>query len=176
MSEFVGENVLQSRTQSHLAFWSAGGCQERLWGTGILLPQDFCGNDNASRYAITEKPIKKIFFFEFSRVSPGDQPLAKEPEDSVRDCLRGGESSRFASLDLYSICFFIPWTVKTSGRLNQDINENCNISDINFWLKIVSLLLIFIVFPHSMPTPCFDEIEVNYSLSYCSQSRYIERI
>ena len=34
---------LQSRTQSPLAFWSAGGRQERLWGAGILLPQDFCG-------------------------------------------------------------------------------------------------------------------------------------
>ena len=32
--------------------------------------------------AVTGKLIKKfIFFFEFSRVSPGDQPLAKQPED-----------------------------------------------------------------------------------------------
>ena len=32
----------QSRTQSPQALWPAVGRQERLWGTGILLPQDFC--------------------------------------------------------------------------------------------------------------------------------------
>ena len=31
--------------------------------------------------AVTEQPIKK-YFFEFSRVFPGYQPLAKQPEDS----------------------------------------------------------------------------------------------
>ena len=36
----------KSCTQSPLAFWSAGGRQERLWGTGILLPQE----NNSSRY------------------------------------------------------------------------------------------------------------------------------
>ena len=65
----------QSRTQSPQALWPAVGSQERLWGTGNLLPQDF-------------KPLqgsqsKKFNFFEFSGVSPEDQPLAKEPEDSV---------------------------------------------------------------------------------------------
>ena len=29
---------LQSRTQGPQAFWTAVGRQERLWGTGILLP------------------------------------------------------------------------------------------------------------------------------------------
>ena len=33
----------QSRTQSPQALWPVVGLQERLWGTGILLPQDFCG-------------------------------------------------------------------------------------------------------------------------------------
>ena len=32
--------------------------------------------------AVTGQPIKKIAFFEFSRVSPGDHPLTKKPEDS----------------------------------------------------------------------------------------------
>ena len=62
----------QSRTQSPLAFWSAGGRQERLWGSGILLPQEFCGK---TMQAVTELPIK--IFFEFSRVCswrpPADQ-------------------------------------------------------------------------------------------------------
>ena len=59
---------------------SAGGRRESLWGTGILLPRDFSGK---STQAVTGQPIKKcLFFFEFSRVSPGDQPLATEPEDS----------------------------------------------------------------------------------------------
>ena len=35
--------------------------------------------------AVMGRPIKKNNFFEFSRVSPGDQPLAKEPEDSGYD-------------------------------------------------------------------------------------------
>ena len=32
--------------------------------------------------AVTEQPIKKFKFFRIPRVSPGDQPLAKELEDS----------------------------------------------------------------------------------------------
>ena len=32
--------------------------------------------------AVTGQPIQNFNFFEFSRVSPGDQPLAKELEDS----------------------------------------------------------------------------------------------
>ena len=31
--------------------------------------------------AVTEQPVKK-FKFKFSRVSPGDHPLTKKPEDS----------------------------------------------------------------------------------------------
>ena len=33
----------QSRTQSPQALWPAVSRQERLWGTTILLPRDFCG-------------------------------------------------------------------------------------------------------------------------------------
>ena len=47
----------QSRTQSPQAFWSAGGCLERLWGIGILFPQDFCSK---TVNAVTGQPIKKI--------------------------------------------------------------------------------------------------------------------
>ena len=32
--------------------------------------------------AVTGQQIIKIFFFEFSRVSPGAHPLTKKPEDS----------------------------------------------------------------------------------------------
>ena len=32
--------------------------------------------------AVTEQLIKTFNVFDFPRVSPGDQPLAKEPEDS----------------------------------------------------------------------------------------------
>ena len=72
-------NASQSRTQSPQALWPVVGHQERLWGAGILLPQDFCGK---TMQAIMRQPIKKFIFFKFSRVSPGDQLLAKEPEDS----------------------------------------------------------------------------------------------
>ena len=68
----------QSRTKRRQAFWPAGGRQERLAGTGNLLPQDFCGK---TMQAVTEQPIKKLNFFEFLRVSPGVYLLAKKPED-----------------------------------------------------------------------------------------------
>ena len=89
--------LFRSRNQSPQAIWSAGGRRERLWGTGMFSPQ--C---NASRYwAANQK--KKILLnlqslswrtpadqkHEYSGyeiealwVSPGDRPLAKEPEDS----------------------------------------------------------------------------------------------
>ena len=73
----------QSRNQSPQALWPAVGRQERLRGTGILLPQDFCGN---TMEALTElfqsSQSKKLIFFEFSRVSLGAHPLTKKPEDS----------------------------------------------------------------------------------------------
>ena len=76
--------TVQSRTQSPQAFWSAGGCQERLWGSGILLPQDFCGKTmqvviKLLRNRQSKKKKKK---FQFPRVSPGAHPLTKKPEDS----------------------------------------------------------------------------------------------
>ena len=38
--------------------------------------------------AVMEQPIKKFSFFspDFPSLSPGDQLLAKEPDDWVRDC------------------------------------------------------------------------------------------
>ena len=72
----------QFRTKSPLAFWSAGGRQERHWRIReklhfligcpvtacIVLPQKSCGNK-----------LK----FQFSRVSQADHPLTKKPEVSV---------------------------------------------------------------------------------------------
>ena len=74
---------MQSCTQSPQALWPAGGRQERLWGTGILLPQDFCGK---TMEAVTDlaqsSQLKNLIFFLFSRVCPGAYPMTKKPEDS----------------------------------------------------------------------------------------------
>ena len=43
------------------------------------LPQDFC---DKTMQAVTGQPKEKKNFLEFPRVSPGEHPLAKEPEDS----------------------------------------------------------------------------------------------
>ena len=51
---------VQSRTQSSQAFWSADKHWERLWGTGILLPQEFCVK---RIQAVMGQPIKKLYFF-----------------------------------------------------------------------------------------------------------------
>ena len=40
---------LVPRVSGPQAFRSTGGRQERLWGTGILLPQDFCSKTKPSR-------------------------------------------------------------------------------------------------------------------------------
>ena len=70
-------------TQSPLVFWSAGGHQVE-WGTGILLPQDFCGK---TIKAVTVQPIKKLKFFRIlqslSWRPPADQ---KARRLWVRDC------------------------------------------------------------------------------------------
>ena len=59
-----GENFADHRpdrlSESPQALWPADGRQERLWGTGILLPQDFCSK---TMETITEQPIKKLEFF-----------------------------------------------------------------------------------------------------------------
>ena len=44
----------------------------------MLLPQDFCGKKSKP---LRGSQSKNLNFFEFSRVFPDDQPLAKEPED-----------------------------------------------------------------------------------------------
>ena len=54
----------------------AVGRQERLWGTGILLPME------AITDLIQSSQSKNLNFLEFSRVSPGALPLTKKPEDS----------------------------------------------------------------------------------------------
>ena len=55
------------------------GYEIGLWGTGILLPQDFC---DKTVEVVAGQPIKKFNFFEFPRVSTGAHPLTKKPEDS----------------------------------------------------------------------------------------------
>ena len=55
----------QSRNQTPQALLPAVGRQERLWGTGILLPQDFCGK---TVQAIAGQPIKK---FKYNSSFPG---------------------------------------------------------------------------------------------------------
>ena len=70
----------QSRTQSPQAFWPAVGRQERLCGTGILF--NFFGLAALLRLALFYCRNSAVIKFQFPRVSSGDQPLAKEPEDS----------------------------------------------------------------------------------------------
>ena len=54
-------------TQSPQALWPAVNRQERLWGTGILLLQDFRGK---TMQAVTEQPIKKFKFRNLRQVKP----------------------------------------------------------------------------------------------------------
>ena len=69
---------IQSRTQRPQALWPAVGRQERLWGTGILLPQDFCGKTmEAATELIQSIQSKNLNFFE-----SWGYPLTKKPEDS----------------------------------------------------------------------------------------------
>ena len=84
----------QSRTQSPLAFWSADGRQQRLWGTGILLPQDFCGK---TMEVVAGQPIKNFFFFRIPQ-SLYWRPSADQKARGlwVRDW--GAEGDTFSSL------------------------------------------------------------------------------
>ena len=71
-----------------LASGPAVGLQERLWGTGILFNFfDWLPRDGLHCYCRNPAVMK----FQFPRVSPGDQPLAKEPEDSGYEIGSGTE-------------------------------------------------------------------------------------
>ena len=70
---------IQYHSQSPQALWPAVGRQERLWGAGILLPQDFCGK---TMQAVTEQPIKNFKVFRFDQSPFGGKVLDKEHEDS----------------------------------------------------------------------------------------------
>ena len=98
---------MQCRTQSPLAFWSAGGRQERLWGTGIQLPQDFCGK---TMEAVAGQPIKKFNCFRILQslywCPPADQ---KARGLWVRDC------------NVCRTCFFL----RSSWRMTQIIQVRC---------------------------------------------------
>ena len=67
----------QSRNENPQALWTAVGRRDRLWGTGILLPQVSAVKQYKAVYGAANQ--KK---FSNSPVSPVDQPLAKEPKDS----------------------------------------------------------------------------------------------
>jgi len=67
----------QSRSQSPQTSWSAGGCRERFWGTGIFTAEIVWLP--IFSFVTVNSQFKKINFF---RVPPGDHPLTKTPEDS----------------------------------------------------------------------------------------------
>ena len=58
--EWIKTASLQSPIQSPQALLPAVCRQERLWSTGILLPQDFCGK---TMQAVAWQPIKNFNFF-----------------------------------------------------------------------------------------------------------------
>ena len=74
----------QSHTQSPQAFWSVSGHQERLWRTrknlNVMFKFFYWLSRNSLHLFYHTNP--GVIKFQFPRVSPGDQPLAKEPEDS----------------------------------------------------------------------------------------------
>ena len=57
----------QSRTQSPQALWPAVCRQKRLWGTGISIPQEFCGETMQDVTGAVNKK-NKIYFSYFPRV------------------------------------------------------------------------------------------------------------
>ena len=59
-SEVFSSDLVQPRTQTSQALWQEVGRLERLWGTGILLPQYICGK---TMQTVTRQPIKKYNFF-----------------------------------------------------------------------------------------------------------------
>ena len=72
----------QSRTQSPQAFRSAGRSQEKLWRIRKNL-----------NFLIGCCRNPAVIKFQYPRASPGDQPLAKEPEDSGYEIDRSGRSA-----------------------------------------------------------------------------------
>ena len=82
---------VQSHTQTPQALWSAGGRQERVRGTGVLLSQDFCAK---TMLAVTQplwdsqsKNFSKISVIQsLSWRSSADQ---KRPEDSGYEIVEG---------------------------------------------------------------------------------------
>lgn len=57
-----GHNLGPVLDVGNLVFWPAVHCQERLLGTGIFLPQGFCGKIIK---VVTGQPIQK---FEFCQI------------------------------------------------------------------------------------------------------------
>ena len=61
-TRLVNELNEQSRTQSPHALWPAVCRRGRFWGTGILLPQDFCGKIKTMQSRYGDSQSKKNFF------------------------------------------------------------------------------------------------------------------
>jgi len=81
----------QSRTQSSQASWSAGGRWESLWGNRVLTAGILDSGEVELRLSVVSFVTvnsqstamqKNQNFSHYSRVSPGDHPLTKKPEDS----------------------------------------------------------------------------------------------
>ena len=43
INEGLTSEMTQSPTQSPHTLWSVVGCQEKIWGSGLFSPQNFCG-------------------------------------------------------------------------------------------------------------------------------------
>ena len=69
-NQFIVKPIDQSCTQSPQALWPVVSRLESLWGTGILLAQDFCSK---ATQVVTVIVVT---------VSPGAHLLTKKPEDS----------------------------------------------------------------------------------------------
>lgn len=83
---FIVLTIASSQRISKIIFYSTGISisYPEFSGQSMVARRDmgeleFCGK---TMQAVTEQLIKKFNFFDFHGVSPGDQPPAKESEDS----------------------------------------------------------------------------------------------
>ena len=92
--------VLASRTNRRswrrpISYQSSSGSLASSSSPGDSGVLDFCGK---TMQAVTGQPIKTFIYlfiyFSFSRVSPGDQPQAKEPEPTLATRMVAGKKDR----------------------------------------------------------------------------------
>lgn len=105
--------------------WVFFSCNLRYHTEWILLLQIFCSK---TTQAISGQPIQKIFFFffEFSRLSLGDQPPAKMPEDSEYKMLFQHATEPGLSLKCQCNWFIYSWIRLVAMRMGLLI----------FWLTL----------------------------------------